>query len=327
MSRGGRGHSMNDHLAKLNRLNWGYRASRVLHVANELDIFTILGDGEKTVGELGRACGALPDMMEKLLIVCAAMGLVEKRGDSYRNTELASNCLVRGRPQYQGDIIAHSAAVWGFWHRLPEAMKGGGRRPELTPELHRTFILAMHNTAMAGRVQMFLDNVDLTGRRRLFDVGGGPGTYSIMACKRYAELEATIFDIPETIAIAKEMITAEGVQERVKAREGSWDTDDFGRDNDVVLLSDVMHGPPSDTPMKLKKARDSMVSGGLLVIQEFLLNDEKTGPLVCALFNMMVGAWSRAELLSLAAKAGFAGPKIVACDEELGSSWLVARKP
>ncbi len=318
---------MSQGIKRINELNWGYRASRVLHLANELDIFTVLGDGRKTSGQIAEACGSLPDMTEKLLIVCAAMGLVEKRGDSYRNTELASNCLVRGRPQYQGDMIAHSAAVWDFWQNLPDAVRTGVERPEFTPERHRSFILAMHNTAMAGRVQLFLEHVDLTGRRKMFDVGGGPGTYSIMACKKYPELEATVFDIPETIAITKERIAAEGMQAKVRVKEGSWDNDGFDRDNDVVLLSDVMHGPSSNTPMKLRKAFDSMTPGGLLVVQEFLLNDEKTGPLVCALFNMMVGAWSRSELLSLVADAGFEQAKIVASDDELGSSWLVAHKP
>jgi hypothetical protein len=318
---------MNEDTKRINELNWGYRASRVLHVANELDIFTVLGDGDKTSDEISEACGSLPDMTQKLLIACAAMGLVEKRGDAYRNTELASNCLVRGRPQFQGDMIAHSAAVWDFWQKLPQAVKSGAARPDFTPDRHRSFILAMHNTAMAGRVQLFLEHVDLTGRRRLFDVGGGPATYSIMACKRYTKLEATVFDIPETIAVTQERIAAERMQAKVHVKEGSWDTDDFGRDNDVVLLSDVMHGPPSNTPMKLKKAFDSMTAGGLLVIQEFLLNDEKTGPLICALFNMMVGAWSRSELLSLVTNAGFKAAKIVASDDQLGSSWLVAAKP
>ena len=64
---------MNEDIKRVNELNWAYRASRVLQVANELDIFTILGDGEKTSHQIAKACGSLPDMAEKLLIVCAAM--------------------------------------------------------------------------------------------------------------------------------------------------------------------------------------------------------------------------------------------------------------
>jgi hypothetical protein len=78
--------------------------------------------------------------------------------------------------------------------------------------------------------------------------------------------------------------------------------------------------------MKLKKAYDSMADGGLVVIQEFLLNDKKTGPLVSALFNVMVGAYSKTELISVVESAGFTNAELVASSEQLGSNWVTARK-
>lgn len=99
---------------------------------------------------------------------------------------------------------------------------------------------------------------------------------------------------------------------------------------DDGLLSDVMHGPGSKAQMKLKKAYDSLVCGGLVVIQEFLLNDRKAGPLIPALFNVMVGAYSQAELFGIVEETGFIKPKLVISSEELGASlsaqvlaWLV----
>ena len=91
-------------------------------------------------------------------------------------------------------------------------------------------------------------------------------------------------------------------------------------------MSNILHGPPSAAAMKLQKAFESLIPGGLLVIQEFLLNDAKTGPLVPALFNIMVGAYSSKELFSLIKQAGFTDPKIVAQDEEIGAVWMTARK-
>jgi hypothetical protein len=161
----------------------------------------------------------------------------------------------------------------------------------------------------------------------MFDVGGGPATYSILACKKYPELYATVFDVPETIAIARPIIEAEGLADRISVQEGSWETDDFGQGNDVVLFSNVLHGPASMAPLKLKKAFASMVSGGLLVVQEFTLNDDKTGPLVPALFNVMVGAYSQAELSQVIIDAGFIGFRIEAANEEIGCTWTTALRP
>ncbi len=313
-------------LLALHELSWGYRAARVLHIANSLDLFTMLSEKEMSVEQICRKIKSKPEMTEKLLIGCTAMGLLEKRGSCYNNTELAQTYLVRGRELYQGDIIAHSASVWNFWHGLADEVRleSASKRDETAD--HKNFIMGMRNIAVTGRAQMFVDNIDLSGRRKLFDVGGGPGTYSIAACKRYPELRAIVFDLPETVSIAREIIAKEAMQDRVSVQEGDWETDDFGENNDVVLLSNVMHGPGSGALAKLKKAYNSMLSNGLLVIQEFLLNDQKAGPLVPALFNIMVGAYSQAELFSVVKEAGFTEPKLVISCEKLGSSWVTGGK-
>lgn len=318
---------MKNDLALLQDLSWGYRAARVLHVANSLDMFTVLSEKPMSVEGICQRCCTKPEMTEKLLIACVAIGLLQKQGEQYKNAELAETYLVRGRPLYQGDIIAHSNSVWDFWTGLEDQVRAEGGQKSKQADGHRSFIMGMHNITVAGRGQMFLDAVDLSGRKRLFDVGGGPGTYSIIACKRYPELRAIVFDLPETIAITKEVIANEGMSDRVETREGNWETDDFGTDNDVVLLSNVLHGQPSVADVRLKKVYGSMVHGGLLVIQEFLLNDAKTGPLIPALFNVMVGAYSEAELLSIVEKVGFVEAKLVLSCESLGAGWITAKKP
>ena len=99
---------------------------------------------------------------------------------------------------------------------------------------------------------------------------------------------------------------------------------DFGRGFDVVLLSNVMHGSTSAAPMKLAKARAALEPGGLLAVQEFLLENDKSGPLIPALFNVMVGAYSQAELTHEIEKAGFADVRLVGREDAVGASWLTA---
>ncbi len=304
---------------------WAYRASRILQVACDLDLFTHLSDRSLTSSQLAAACSAKPDMLEKVLIACAAMGLLFKSGDQYRNSPLAVTYLVKGNALYQGDIINHAAGVWNFWNDLPNSIRTAPSAKPADP--HRNFILGMHNLTMTGRGQLFLDHIDLSGRKRLFDVGGGPGTYSILACRKYPDLRAIVFDLPETIAIAREVINREGMADRIGVCEGSWETHHFSQGNDIVLMSNILHGPASQAPMKLRKAYDSMVPDGLLVIQEFLLNENKTGPLLPALFNVMVGAYSKPELFDLILSAGFVQPHLAAANEDLGSTWITATKP
>jgi hypothetical protein len=317
---------MDDGLAKLNELMWGYRASRALHVLCGLKVFTRLAGGAMSCDALASACGAEAGVLETLLIAGAAMGLLDKDGSAYCNSALSATYLAEGKPLYQGNIIAHSARVWDVWGELPKAagiaelLKGDSGE-------HRDFILGMHNITMAGRGALFLEAVDLTGRRSLADIGGGPGTYSILACQRYPGLRATVFDLPATAAITREVIGQHGLTARIGVQEGSWETDEFGRGYDAALLSNVLHGAGSQAGMKLRKAYAALEAGGLLAVQEFVLNDAKTGPLVPALFNVMVGAYSRAELAGEIEKAGFVDVQAAGQDAAVGSLWLTARRP
>jgi hypothetical protein len=307
--------------------SWDYRAARVLQIANKIDIFTTLADKEMSSEELAQKCHTKSDLTERLLIACTAMGLLDKRRSRYKNTELSKSYLVRGQKLYQGNIIAHSAVVWNFWNNLADEIWLESAPEVKQADEHRNFIMGMHNIAVAGRADVFIENIDLSGRKKLLDVGGGPGTYSIAACRRYPQLKAVVFDLPETIAIANEVIAGEGMQDKVTTQAGNLETESFGENNDVVLLSNVLHGPGSKAETKLKKAYDSMVDGGLLLVQDFLLNDEKTGPLIPALFNVMVGAYSRCELLSLVKEAGFVQANIVVSSEDIGFTWIRAEKP
>ncbi len=317
---------MADEIARINEWMWGYRISRVLEVANKIGLFGAIGDNSLSLHDLCQKCRTKPPMTEKLLITCAAMGLVERDGSLYKNSEFAATYLVAGAPLYQGDIIAHSDTVRVFWDGLEEEICIEVPKED-EEKTHRSFIMGMNNITLAGRGRIFSENIDLEGRRRLLDVGGGPGTYSILACAKYPQLEAVVFDLPATIAIARQVVAEQGFTGRIDFREGDWEKDVFGEGFDVVLLSNVMHGEGSLAEMKLAKSIQAMEVGGSLVIQEFLLNNDKTGPLTAALFNVMVGAYSASELLLLVKEAGFVDGRVVVRDDELGAGWITAKKP
>jgi ADP-ribose pyrophosphatase YjhB (NUDIX family) len=321
----GRDKKIHKDVQSLNDLSWGYRSACVLQTAVIIGLFEVLSEKPTGLEEICRRCGTKPDMTEKLVIACTALGLIEKEGSLYRNSEISKTYLVCRAKLYQGNMIAHSANAGEFWASLPDNIfEQGTAKPQRNA--HQDFILGMHNITMAGRGKIFLDNIDLSGRQKLLDVGGGPGTYSIMACRDNPQLRAVVFDLAETISITKEIITKHRMQERVSVQEGNWETDEFGQSYDVVLMSNILHGAASHAEMKLAKAYKSMDEGGLLVIQEFLLKNDKSGPLVPALFNVMVGAYSEAELLFLIENAGFVGPQVVTLDEGWGCGWITALK-
>jgi len=313
---------------------WRGRAVRAVGAAVATGIPEVLAGGPATAETVAGARGLVPDVVEKVLIVLAALGLAERTGRGWRLTERGRATLLAEAPLYQGNLLIHQAQVEVFWTDLESALRGRGpdrwvRAEGGEPRIRswRDFVLAMHNLAMAGRAAAFCERVDLAGRRSLVDVGGGPGSYAMALCERYPDLQATILDLPEAVAVARDLIARFGMGGRVRVEAGDWNEVEFGTGRDVVLLSNVLHGPESGAEMKLAKAHRALVPGGLLVVQDFLLNAEKTGPLIPAVFNLMVGAFSVPEMVERITSAGFAEPAVRPMPEAFGTTVLVAEKP
>lgn len=295
--------------------HWPHFAARVLQTANALGVFERLADGPRAARELAADLGAHAGKLEALLDACCAMRLLEKAGTRYCLSRLAAETLVPGARFYQGDILRHFYDLWDLMSELPEAVKTGAftRNPFGRTEPWKSreaFIRGMCNLAVGGQARRLVELVPLRGRRRLLDVGGGPGTYSICFCERNPALTAEIFDLPDAIAIARENVARYGLTDRITLREGDWFADDFGEGFDAILMSEVLHGPGSSPGLKLGKARKALARGGLLIVADFVMREDGTGPLEAVLFNLVVGAFKIDALLAEIRNAGFGNPTL-----------------
>lgn len=322
----------------INRALGGWQLAAVLMAANKLDFFTAIGEEALSAEEVASRCDTHPRPARVLLNACVAIDVLEKEGGLYRNSPEALQFLVRGKPTYMGDGIAHQHDLWQAWGRLHEAVRSnrrvGGRFSHVEDDdVHRNFILAMHDRAMLD-APLLAEGLDLTGRRQLFDAGGGPGTYSIHLVKRYPGLKAIVFDLPATVEITKEVIAEFGMSDLITTRAGDYFKDDFGQGNDVVLLSAVLHSmSPERSKLLLAKAYDSLVSGGEVVVHEGLIDDEGTSPLRAVLFslNMLVNtgegqSYSGTEVMGLMREVGFVEPRVVNLREPARTSLVIANK-
>jgi len=313
---------------------WRGRAQRAVEAACAVGLPEALADGPATAEAAARRAGDLvPERAEKVLIVLAAMGLAARDGEAWCLTPKAEATLLPQAPLYQGNILAHYAQVGAFWADLEAVLRGEGGGWVYTPDGHdrmrsyRDFVLGIHNLAMAGRAAAFCDRVDLSGRRTLVDVGGGPASYAMALCERYPDLSATVLDVPEAVEIARGLIGQFGMADRVRAEVGDWNDVAFGTNVDAILMSNVLHGPGRGAEMRLAKAHRALAPGGVLLVQDFVMNPDRTGPLVPAVFNLMVGAYSVTELRDRLLAAGFAEPGVQTMPEPFESTVLTAEKP
>ncbi len=282
----------------------GFRSSRVLLTANNLRFFDYLINPLSS-GELSKRLNTVHRATEILLDCLVAMGLLKKKGQRYQNTGTASRFLVSTSPYYQGNIIRHSDTLWKNWSGLDEVLRTG--RPYRSYRDHRAFILGMHDIAKM-RVSEVIRSINLKGVNRVLDLGGGPGTYAVEFAKKGKDV--TLFDYPETVRIARELIEGKGL--KINFIEGDFISNAIGDGYDLIFISQVLHAySEADNISLIKKCRDAMNNKGKIVIQEFYISQHKTSPLSSALFsvNMLVNTeggrtYSTEEIIKWLKEAG-----------------------
>ena len=269
---------------ELQKLWHGFWSSRVVLTANNLRIFDHL-QTSKTAEEA--ACLIEADMRstEILLNALAGIGLVRKMSGKYQNAAMAKRFLVTGSPYYQGDMLHHADTLWQNWSCLDEVVKTG--KPAGKARNHAAFIRGMHNNSVlrAGKI---VRELDLKGVKRALDLGGGPGTYSIELARK--GISVTLFDLPETIPISRE-ITSEAGTGGINLLAGDFFNDSIGEGYDLIFISQVLHSfSPADNRLILARCRTALNDGGKIAIQEFSIDASLTSPPPSALFsvNMLV---------------------------------------
>lgn len=286
-----------------------------LQAGVRLGIFTVLGASTLTGSEVADCVGADGRATGLLLDALAAMGLLRKEMAGYRNTEVAREMLVADSPGYMGHIILHHHHILDGWAQLDQAVRSGGpvQRRSYGADIERqSFLMGMFNLAM-GVAPMLAPQLPLAGRRRLLDLGGGPGTYAIHFCLAHPEMQAVIYDRPTTEPFARQTVEKFGLAGRIDFLPGDFTCDPIsGGPYDAAWLSHILHSnSPEQCQAVIAKTAAELAPGGLIMIHDFILDNSKDSPEFAALFslNMLIGngrgrSYSEEEISSMLAKAG-----------------------
>lgn len=315
--------------------------SCMLFSASDLGIFARLAQtGPADARTLADALQLDPRATRLLLDGCVALELLHKEGDLYANSAESALFLVPGAPGDLSGAIRYNRDVFPAWGRLQALVQSG--RPVEQPECHlgqdpertRTFVLAMHHRALAlGRA--VLGELDLSGAARLLDVGGGPGTYSVLLAQAYPELRCTVLDLPEVVAVARELIGQQGCADRVATLAGDYHSCDFPAGNDALHFFGMLHQEsPQSIRSLLRKAYAALNPGGLVQVMDMMTDASHTRPKFSALFavNMALtteNGWvfADAELLQWMQEAGFVDCSVKPLPPPMPHCLATARKP
>src|SRR5512139_2161471 len=298
----------------------GYQRSMILFAALKIGAFRGLAMGPCGAPLLARRIGADPGKLAILLDALVALGLVGKRAGMYRNTGIARDLLLPG-PRSMESILLHHLDGWGEWGRLPATVHSG-REPRIGAEgeYQENFIRGMEENARerAARVSRAFP---LRPGERVLDLGGGAATYAVAWADSYPGARITVFDTPGTLRVTRKILREKGAEGRVRLVEGDFLKDPLGGPYDFVWISQILHAfAEPDCRRLLRRARASLVPGGRLTVQEFLLDEGKASPPGPVFFSVHMAAvtgggraYTAGEISGMMGKAGFrkisAGPK------------------
>jgi SAM-dependent methyltransferase len=211
-------------------------------------------------------------------------------------------------------------AIAGDWPALPEVVRTGSPVmagtldvpdnpfweelvPALAPLSAPVAMIAAETLRLAE-----------AGEISILDVGGGSGIYSAVWLGINPAARSTQLDWGPVNTIARRVVAEHGAADRFDCIDGDCHTADFGTARyDIGVYSHVAHQEgPDDNVAILTKFRRALKPGATLVISEFIVDDERSGPPFPLIFasTMLLqskqgNTWRRADYRAWLAEAGF----------------------
>jgi ubiquinone/menaquinone biosynthesis C-methylase UbiE len=323
---------------KLLEMATSFNVSCVLGAAAELDLYTALGGRAMTAEEIASKLSSDVRGVRMLLDALAALGLLDKRQQSYAVPEPMRPLLVEGTSQTVLPMVRHMMCVLRSWAQLAAVVRSG--KPAVRQASIRgaeadraAFIAAMHSVSA-------LVADDLVGRlmplefAHLLDVGGASGTWTLALLRAVPRATATIFDLPDAIEQARERIGNTEFASRVRLVAGDFYADELPGGADFAWVSAIAHQHDRGHNRHLfGKVFRALASGGRIGIRDMLMDPSRTQPVAGALFalNMLVntesgGTFTFDEFRDDLHAAGFVDVAVRVRSEDMNSV-VVARKP
>ena len=277
---------------RLQRYARAYTQSAVLFAAMDLELFTHISKGADTEPKLAQAMGIPPLNVERLVTCALALGLVEAGNGALRNAPDAQRFLVKDQPGYAKDWMMFTRPDVPDWFRLTEHLRRQeppsnlGMYEHLTVEEARKYHAATYSIGM-GAGKRFSRRVDLSKRKKLLDLGGGSGAYSINAVQTYPNLRAVVLDLPPVTEVTKEYLKLNGVEDRVTTLPGDFTKTPFPTDVDAaVMASNLPIYNEEMIQLVVRKVHDALLPGGEFHLVGEMIHDDRKGPLDPAMWGM-----------------------------------------
>jgi (2Fe-2S) ferredoxin/predicted O-methyltransferase YrrM len=297
----------------LNELIHSFWTSRAVLTALELDLFTAV-DGGASARQVAEKIKSDPRAIGMLLNALVSLKLLDKKEEVFFNSTAAARYFCAGSRDNARPGLMHTAQLWRRWSTLTDCVRAGTAVESGASYENQVgdFIRAMDRNARE-RANALVQAAGIKNISRMLDLGGGSGAYSIAFARALPGLKSEILDRGEVVSLTQEYIREAGLADRISTRSGDMLRDPLGENFDLILLSQICHMfSPEENLSLFRRVRQALGPKGKFVVQDFILEPNKTAPQFAALFslNMLVGtpagsSYSESEYINWLREAGF----------------------
>jgi len=279
---------------RLQGITKGFWQSAALMSAVELDIFSAIAAGDNTIDRVAERAGITSLNAERLLTALTAMELLTRAAGEFKNAADVDRFLVKDKPTYAGPWMLFGKPRWDGWGALTERLKTGEEEQRrlgmyddtFTVERAREYHEATYSIGM-GAARRFHKQVDLAGRRKMMDLGGGSGCYCIVGVQAHEGLRAEVLDLPPVVEVTREYLQENAVADRVVATACDFTRDALPVDADVAIMASNLPQYGRDIiPAVVQRVFDALLPGGEFHLLGEMLDADGCGPIAPAMWGL-----------------------------------------
>ena len=320
---------------------WGYVPPMVIESAIHHRVFDVLDAGPKTLAETAAATGASERGLRAVMNVLVGLNLLAKSDGRYSLTPESELFLVSTKPSFQGGLLRHTSGhLIPRWLRLKEIVQTGKPGAAVNQEgdgstFFQGFVMDIFPMSYPP-ANVLAQHLALEKRERplkVLDLAAGSGVWGIALAQSAKNVSVTAVDWAGVLPATRSSVERFGLTERFSFIAGDLNSVDFGTGYDVATLGHILHSEGETRSRQLlRKTFDALASGGTIAIAEFLVDEDRKGPVGSLMFaaNMLVNTdegdtFSFEEISAWLKEAGFTDMRLL---EAPGPSPLVlATKP
>jgi ubiquinone/menaquinone biosynthesis C-methylase UbiE len=326
---------------RIMQMAFGYAPPLILEAALRHRVFDVLDEGPKTLEQVAAATGASQRGLRAVMNALVGLELLSKNGSEYSLTPESSTFLVSGKPAFHGGLLHHTTRqILPMWMELGDIVRDGRAEHPINNEedgvqFFQDFVESLFPMSYAAAQTLGRElKVDQAQQPiSVLDLAAGSGVWGIALAQQSPQVRVTAVDWAPVLQVTRRMAERFGVAGQFTFSAGDLHEADFGSGHNIATLGHILHSEGEERSRALlAKTFDALAPGGHISIAEFLVNEERTGPLHGLIFavNMLVSSetgdtFSFGEISGWLGEIGFENARLL--DAPSASPLILATKP